>query len=513
MSSQRQVSGRRPAPAAVDRTASRREVLATLGTGMAGAVLSSSAAGAAESSAPSPAASETPRSAAQPAGSYDVVVAGGGIAGVAAATAAARAGARVGLVEMQPFAGGVTTAGMEPSMCNFFHNTRGELLVGGRPLELVERLVKLGAAHKNWDQHRGHIVFDVELGKLVMDRMLEDAGVNILYNTTVIGAVLEGNRLAGLRIANRSGNQVVTAKCTVDATGDADVAHWAGAPLHVGRGQMPHSFLFRLGNVDLDALYEYFKQNPAEYVAESDINLTHDEGMRFYEDTGILYIHHHGKKLRKILDAALQRNEYADSFGPFQHTTAFQMHGIRWNRTLVVNTGYFRLAEPGGRALSDYVRHGRKLAHHVAAFLRKSLPGCKDSFVAATANAPGIRRTRWLKTDFTMTRQIYDSAPRFDDAVGRGVVVTAGKLYRTDRMFDVPLRCLLPQKIDGLLIGSGRSASADQAEMLRVQPATMIVGQGAGVTAAVCARDGVEPRSVDVRAVREALAQQGVDLS
>jgi hypothetical protein len=76
----------------------------------------------------------------------------------------------------------------------------------------------------------------------------------------------------------------------------------------------------------------------------------------------------------------------------------------------------------------------------------------------------------------------------------------------------VPLRCLLPQQVDGLLIGSGRSASCVPAELLRVQPATMIVGQGAGAAAAVSVRDGVLPRSVDVRAVQEALRQQGVEL-
>jgi hypothetical protein len=97
--------------------------------------------------------------------------------------------------------------------------------------------------------------------------------------------------------------------------------------------------------------------------------------------------------------------------------------------------------------------------------------------------------------------------------VGRGVVVGARVLHRTDRMFDIPLRCLLPRKVDGLVIGSGRSASVDQAEMLRVQPVTMIVGQGAGVVAAVCARDGVPPRKVDIQAVQEALRQQGVALA
>jgi len=494
------------------RRPSRRDALAAIGSGAAGAVLAGLAraqkpAEAEKATTPGPAAKTTI------AGKYDVVVAGGGIAGVAAATAAARAGARVALVEMQPFAGGVTTASLESSMCNYFHNTQGERIVAGRPLELVERMVQLGAAHKNWDKHRGHVVFDSELGKLAMDEMLEAAGVDRLYNYLVTDAVMEGNRLVGLHVASRSGNQVMRAECVVDCTGDGDVAHYAGAPLHRGpRHASVHSYLFRLGNVDLDATYRYFRENPAEYVAGTDINLSFEEGMAFYEDTGVMYIHHHGTKLKKAVQEPIERGEYSRELGPFKKLDAFQMHGIRHNRTLVVNTGWFVMPEPDAAALSAIVVAGRKMARYVAEFLRKHLPGCEESFVVTTANAPGIRRTRWLAADFTLTRAIYDTAPRFPDAVGRGVKIQQRPLYRTDETFDVPLRCLLPREIDGLLVGSGRSASCVPAELLRVQPATMIVGQGAGAAAAVSVRDGVPPRNVDVRAVQEALRAQGVDL-
>jgi len=443
----------------------------------------------------------------------DVVVAGAGLAGVAAATAAARAGASVTIIERQPFAGGVSTAGMEPCLCNFFINTRHELVVGGRPLELVERMVKLGAASRNWHKHRGHVVFDVEIGKVAMDEMLEEAGVQILYGTLVTGVVTEGNRVTGLRIANRSGEQTISAGCVVDATGDADVASYAGAPLHVGSGQsMPHSFVFRLGNVDLDALAKYIRDNPSEYVSEGDIALTLDEALAFYEETGILYFMHFGAKKMQAIQEPIRRGEYSSNWGEFKNMDAFQMHGIRSSNTLVINTGFFTLHEPDGAQLSHYLRRGRKMAQYVAGFLKTHLPGCEKSFVAATANALGLRRTRWLKTEFVMTREIYDSAPRFPDAVGRGVLVGNRRLYVTDKTFDVPLRCLLPDDVDGLIIGSGRSTSSAPAELLRVMPVTMIVGQGAGVAAAVSVRDGVVPRSVDIGAVQRELQAQGVSL-
>jgi len=447
-------------------------------------------------------------------GRYDVVVAGGGLAGVSAAAAAARVGVKVALVEREPFAGGISTAGMEPSICNYFHNCRQELVLGGRPLELVERLVRRGAASAHWSRHRGHVVFDVEIGKLVMDEMLEEAGVDIFYDTLVTDALVEGDTVTGLQVANRSGRQALLARCVVDATGDADVAARAGAPLHVGpEHSLVHSFLFRLGNVDLDAIVRYLKENPAEYVSDGDIALTLDEALWFYEDAGVLQFMHHGAVKMRAVQEPIRRGQYAKEWGPFTQMDVFQMHGIRRSRTLVVNTGYFTLHEPEGTEISTYLRQGRKLAHHVTAFLQRHFPGCRDAFLVATANMLGLRRTRWLKTDFTLTREIYDTAPRFDDAVGRGVVVQAGPLYLTDKTFDIPLRCLVPERVEGLIIGSGRSAACVPAELLRTMPMTMVVGQGAGVAAAVAVRDGDAVRKVNVEAVRSELAKQGFHMS
>jgi len=446
-------------------------------------------------------------------GTYDVIVAGAGLAGVAAAAAAARTGAKVATVERHPFAGGVSTASMEPSMCNYFHNIKQELIIGGRPLELIERMVKRGAASIKWKEHRGHIVFDVEIGKLVMDEMLEDASVDIFYDTLVTDVVMKDNYLQGVHVANRSGSQVMMAKCVVDATGDADVAARAGVPLHVGPGQsVIHSFLFRLGNVDLDTLVQYLKDNPSEYISGTDVALTFEEAMKFYEDTGILYFHHGATGKMKVILEPIKRGEYSRKWGPFTGMDAFQMHGIRWNKTMVVNTGFFNMHEPNGAEISYYLRQGRKLAHHVANFLKNHFPGCKDSFVVSTATYPGLRRTRWLKTDFTFTREIYDTAPRFLDAVGRGVVVQKSPLYITDDTFDIPLRCLLPLRVEGLIIGSGRSASCVPAELLRTMPVTMVVGQGAGIVAAISVRDGTTPRNVNIKAVQEELKRQGANL-
>ena len=432
------------------------------------------------------------------AGEYDVVVAGGGLAGVAAASAAARAGARTILIEAQSFAGGVATATMEATMCRHFHSSSGELVVGGRPLELVERLVRLGATTANWPSHDFHITFDIELAKLAMDEMIEEAGVDILYGTTVTDALVEDRAVRGVVTSNRSGNQVLRAGCVVDATGDADVAHYAGAPLR--KANAKHSFMFRLCNVDMDRLVAFFRDNPEEYGKGRSV----ENMLKFYAD-GYFILEHYGEKLPRTVGGAIERGEYSKEWGAFHDMHAFKMSGIRAMKTLNVNTGMVGLDSPDGARLSDLLRAGRKHAHHVAGFLRKRLPGCENSHVVHTSTMLGLRQTRWLENAFTLTEDTYGLP--FEDAVGWGV---PRPQWRKDRdVFDVPLRCMLPTGVEGLIVGSGRSVSSKPAEMLRVESVTMIVGQGAGTAAAVAVGDGVRVRDVDTERVRAALEAQG----
>lgn len=433
------------------------------------------------------------------AGEYDVVVAGGGLAGVAAASAAARTGARTAMIEAQSFAGGVATATMEATMCRHFYSRTGEIAAGGRPLEFVKRLVKMGAATRNWPSHNFHITFDIELAKLAMDEMLEDAGVDIFYSTKVTDALVKDRRLCGIVISNRSGNQVMHAGCVVDATGDADVAHHAGVSLRTSKSR--HSFMFRLCNVDMDRLVSFFRDNPEEYG----IGRSVEDMLAFYED-GYFILEHYGDKLRKTVGEAIERGEYSKEWGPFHDMHAFKMSGIRAMKTLNINTGMVRLDAPDGKQLSDVLRAGRKMARHVHGFLKKRLPGCEKSFIVHTSTMVGLRQTRWLDGAFTLTEETYGLP--FNDTVGWGVVRKPE--WRKDRdFFDVPLRCMLPTGVENLIIGSGRSVSSVPAEMLRVESVTMIVGQGAGTAAAVAVGDGVPVRDVDTDRVRAALEDQG----
>ena len=222
-------------------------------------------------------------------GEVDVLVCGGGLGGVAAAIAAARAGAQTLLVERNAFVGGVATAGMCCSIFNCYYTGGSERRLGttGIALEVADALAEAEGYGNKWRQHKGHIIYDIERGKLVLLELLERAGVDVLVNATITGAVMDAGVLRGVIIASKSGQEAVLARVVVDATGDADVAALAGAPLHTAE-RAAHSYCFRLGNVDVDAFVDYFRRHPEQFPEYMDVHWSLEEALAQYEDCGTL---------------------------------------------------------------------------------------------------------------------------------------------------------------------------------------------------------------------------------
>jgi len=215
----------------------------------------------------------------------DVIVVGGGLAGVSAAVAAARAGARTMLIERNSFPGGVATAGMCCSVFNCFYTFGRELVVKGNPLEFVDKLSKADGPGLSWHKHKGHIIYDIEKGKLTLIELLEEAGVECLFETLTVGAVMEDDIIKGIIIESKSGREAVLAKVVVDATGDSDVAKYADVPLkQLEPGRNKSSYVFRVGNVDVDGFVQYFKDNPDQYPENMDIEWTLEEAVKQYEE-------------------------------------------------------------------------------------------------------------------------------------------------------------------------------------------------------------------------------------
>jgi glycine/D-amino acid oxidase-like deaminating enzyme len=453
----------------------------------------------------------------------DVLVAGGGLGGISAAMAAARAGAKTLLVERNGFLGGVATAGMCCSIFNCYYTADRRLGITGNTVEVADALAQAAGYGHKWHRHKGHVIYDVEQAKAVLESLVERAGAQVLYDTTVSDVVLEGNALRGVVVESKSGRQAILAQVVVDATGDADVAARAGAPLHREAPRPMHSYCFRLGRVNVDRFVQYLNDHPGQYPEYMDVDWTFEEALAQYRDTGTFLFPHGGAMQMDIFRIAREEGTYPERIGVHDTLDACQMHALRDRGIVHLITGSVHFHDLDVFKISRAVIDGRRMAHAVTDFFRVRVPGFEEAFVIATADDLGIRASRWLDGAFVFTRAMKENPTRFNDAIGRGVVERDivkhlgerawGVQTFTDDTFDVPYRCLLPRKVDGLLMGAGRSVSAEHPFLLRVMALTMVVGQGAGAAAAVAARSGVMPRRLDIPVVQATLRQQNVELA
>jgi len=452
----------------------------------------------------------------------DVLVAGGGLGGVSAAIAAARAGAKTLIVERNGFLGGTATAGMCCSIFNCFYTSDHKLATTGIPVEITDKLAEMQGYGKKWHNHKGHIIYDVEQAKLAFVDLIEEARGEILLDTVIAGVVTDGNTLRGVTIDSKSGREAIMAKVVVDATGDADVAALAGAPVKTGDAKFMHSFCFRLGNVDVDRFVKYF-EDTGQYPEYMDVHWNFDEVLAQYRECGTLLFPHGGAMQLEAFQKAKASGELPERIGLHHTLDACQMHAIRDKGVVHVITGQSDFDGLDIETISRSINDGRRMAREVSKIYKRHIPGFENAFVVATADDLGVRASRWIDGDFVFeSRTMTQAGVRHDDAVGRAIhsdslVKHPGKgawgvqIPRSDS-FDIPYRCLLPKKIDGLLMGAGRSVSADSPFILRCMGHTMTVGQGAGTAAAVAASAGVAPRAVDVGAVQDELRRQGVEL-
>jgi len=452
---------------------------------------------------------------------HDVVVCGGGLGGIAAAIAAARSGADTLLIERNSFLGGVATAGMCCSVFNCYYTADRRPGTTGIAVEVADALAAASGYGRLWHDHKGHVIYDIERGKLVLQDLVADAGARVLSQAWIAGAVVEGGAVGGVIVETKEGREAVRARVAVDATGDADVAARAGAPLRTAKRGL-HSLCFRLGNVDVDAFVNYFREHPDQFPDHMDVDWTLAEALAQYDACGTFLFPHGGGMQMDLLKRAREEGALPTAVGLHDTTDACQMHALRRTGVVHVITGFAHFDGLDADLISRSVHDGRRMAFTVADVYRRYIPGFANAFVAGTATNLGVRTSRFLDGAFTFTADMMQPGVRHDDAVGRaigwdGIVKHAGarawsaQVCRKDS-FDIPYRCLLPRDVDGLLVGAGRSISTDNPSLLRVMAHTMVVGQGAGAAAAAAAASGVSPREVDVAAVQAELRRQGVTL-
>ena len=452
----------------------------------------------------------------------EVLVCGGGLGGVAAALGAARAGARTVLLERQAFLGGVATAGQCCSMLNCFATADGQIVTAGIPLEIADALAAATGYGSKWRAHRGHLIYDLEAAKRVLEELVLGAGAEVLYHNVVAAPILDGPRLEGVMAESPSGRGAVLARTVVDATGDADVAALTGAPVRSVGQRGLHSLCFRLGHVDVDRFVAFFERHPEQYAEHMDVDWTLADALAQYRDCGTFLFPHGGGMQLALLQQARADGELPEKLGLYHTLDACQMHALRDRGVVHVITGFVNFDGLDDGLLSGSLTDGRRLAALIADVFRRRLPGFDRCFLLSTADALGVRVSRHVQGHFELTSQMIAESRHFPDVVAR-VMVPDQKIKHPGRHAwgvqvpraagaDVPYGCLLPSGVDGLLMGAGRSLSVDNPWLLRVMVHTMAVGQAAGVAAALAARQRTTPRALDPAPVQAELRRQGVTL-
>jgi hypothetical protein len=454
----------------------------------------------------------------------DVVVAGGGPSGLIAAIAAARAGAKTTLVEQYGFLGGMATAASVGPFSPFHYDD--QQITMGIPQELVERLMAAGGStgHLKCVPEYGSgsymAYFDREVYKSVAFDMCLESGVKLLLHSFVADAVTSGNVVRGIEVTNKSGRQHVLAKCTVDATGDGDVAARAGAEVRWGREQdqlaQPMTMFFEMSNVDVDKVIAYIEGNPDDFEWTS----------RLYSRTplpkSINQTYFVAQGFRKWVAEAKAKNEL--NMG---RDTVLLQSTMR-EGTIVFNST--RVGKLKGTDADDFTKaeiEGRRQSMSLAAFMKKYVPGFENAFVSSTGIQIGVRESRHIIGDYVLQQEDVVEGRRFRDVVARGFFPvdihdpTGSKGYHAGGStwikpkgpYDIPLRSLLPKGIDGLfLTGRNISASHEAHGSFRVQGTAFAIGHASGAAAAVTALSGISSHAVDYRKVQELLLKQHANL-
>ncbi|MCA1362995.1 MULTISPECIES: FAD-dependent oxidoreductase [unclassified Bradyrhizobium] len=426
-------------------------------------------------------------------GEYEVVVLGGGPAGIVAAAAAARAGRKTLLIERYGFLGGMGTAAGVTNFCGLHGNVHGEhrRLVQGLASELlarIDRLNGLNAPHLILGKVFAQ-AYDTAAYKIAADQLLASHKVNMLFHALGASVVMaDERRIDAMLIETKAGRQAVRAEIFIDCSGDGDLAVWAGAPFEIGDEHghpLYPSMMLRLNGIDPAKAGEAWRTIP--------------------------------QLMEKAVAAGTHR---------FPRRSAIvrpQKSGIEWR------VNFTQVAREDGHAINgiepdDLTRgeiEGRKQALAAYEFLRSTVPGFEKSYIVDLPPQLGIRETRRIKGGYQLSGEDVLGCASFADSIGVNgwpieahvpgdVVFTFPPIPESRGYNELPYRMLVPEGVDNLLV-AGRCASMthEGQSAARVSGACFAMGEAAGSAAALALSGNRIPREIPIEKLQETLKQQG----
>ena len=443
------------------------------------------------------------------AASADVLVCGGGTAGVVAAIAAARAGASVLVVEQMGLLGGTQSAAwVTPMMPN---KILEESLTHGINDDIIQRAAQYDPPPT--DKTGDLLWFNPVTLALVLDDLLAESGANVLFGTWISDALLNGPTVRGIVVENKSGRQQIKARVVIDCTGDADVAFHAGVQTvsgspEDGRNQ-PMSLRFAMAGVD--------QERAARFMAD-------ELGMDCYARPPLFEIGAGEAKNTPlgpmILDAVAAKVLDQDDLGYLQFFSMLGRPGeLAFNCPRIAGLNAINPWD-----LTKAQQIGRQKIRRIANFFKMYVHGFENAYIGTIAPMIGIRESRRIVGDYTLTEDDFLNEARFTDSVARNsypidIHSTSSKTglvmkhLPRGHYHEIPYRCMLPAGFDGMLV-AGRCLSASFAAQaaVRIQQNCRAMGEAAGVAAALAIRDNVSPRDIDVAELRCKLNAQGAQI-
>lgn len=407
----------------------------------------------------------------------EVLVVGGGPSGYGAALQAARAGCKTTLIEQYGGVGGVATLGI------MSHWTGRQ--EGGSFEELREKARDCEAEQ----------VINPEKLRILMMKMLVEAGVELRLYTSFSDVVMEGNRVIGVITESKSGREVILSKMIVDSTGDGDVAARAGAPYKKGRrdgGMQPMTIMFKVAGVDMDRAMFFWGFEDSVQLPEGDL-----------QTLGRL----------KLPSPAGHVLLYPSSIPGVATVNMTNMTDVDGTNTIDLNRAEYEC---------------RTQIPEIIAFLRQFVPGYEGCYLIDSADVVGVRETRRFEAHYELNEKDIAQARIFDDWVvtksnfffdlhnveGAGLDAEGEyKSFKQPKTYTIPLRCFVPLKIEGLLL-NGRNISGTHKALssYRVMPIVMNMGHAMGIVAALCVKQGKKPLELDIRTIHDALIKTNVSL-
>ena len=423
---------------------------------------------------------------------YEVIVAGGGPSGVAAALSAARLNKKVLLLEASGSLGGMATIGLVPAWCPFSDKEKIIYRSIAEEIFTLTKKVTYNVSEKALDW----VPINKEGLKRILDELMIENNVDVLFNSFICGVEKKDDRnIDGVLVASKQGLSMYQAKVYIDTTSDADLVNYMGGEFYIEEDVQPCTHCFIIGNVNMEEYYAYGK-------IHGDI-----KGCKIYDIIK-------DPKYPHIVDHHICNNPVG-------------------NGVIGFNAGHIYEVNPlNVKEVSKALMDGRRMAFEYLEALKEYHPKAfKDACLIETAPSLGVRESRRIKGDYVLTVDDYVARRTFEDEIGRNSyyidvhyskheqsLYMDGKLddvkraasYKKGESHGIPYRCLVPKDLDNVLV-AGRTISTERMVQgsTRVMPTCLVTGEACGVAASIMIDDNKNNHDVDTKKIREVLFARG----